>query len=231
VPVRRACLPGGDHSADPAISADGRVVSFFAQARGVVPGGTGLSSQMCVRDTHRGTTPPRRQRDDRRGTRRGHRSRQNLAHRAVRHLQHERRCRPGPGGTEGTYKVFLRDMRTGRITQLSRGVDGRQPDGGSYGGKISDRGATSPSPRRRTTSPRDPRNPKSDGEAFPLDRRTGTVRRTSKTPDGAYPNGLPGVTDVSAEGLDVAFHSNATNLTPHDTDTFDAYVADAFAPF
>jgi len=39
------------------------------------------------------------------------------------------------------------------------------------------------------------------------------------------------VTDVSADGLHVVFHSNATNLTPHDTDTFDAYVADAFAPF
>lgn len=118
--------------------------------------------------------------------------------------------------------VFVRDRVAGTTERVSVASGGAEGDGHSVYGSISDDGRyvafSSPA---GTLAP-------SEGfagsDVFLHDRQTHTTSRLSDAPGGAAANGASFFPAISGDGTAVAYHSDASNLTPGDmnntTDVF-----------
>jgi Tol biopolymer transport system component len=203
-------------SASPAISADGRYVTFGSSAPDLVPGDTNDAFDVFVRDRLAGTT--------RRISVSGAAGQANAGSTnypkgisaAGRYIAFvSTATNLVPGDTNGSDDVFLRDVQTGITRRVSVSGAGAQADGDSSGAAVSANG-------RYVTFYSSATNlvPGDTNEYFDVFRRdvqTRVTRRVSVSSTGIQ--GEDGSVDpaISADGRYVAFYSFARNLVPADT--------------
>jgi Tol biopolymer transport system component len=202
----------------PAISADGRYVAFMSTADNLVPGVNGSAIEIIVHDCETGAN--------------------SLASVNAQGAQGDiSSFLPGisangryvvfesgadnlvPGDTNDAVDVFVYDRQTGVTTRVSVDSSGAQ--------QIVDPSANSPWP----TISADGRyaaftsaginlvagDTNGVSDAFVHDLQTGTTTRVSVDSSGLQGNGACGYAAISADGRYVAFHSDADNLVPGDT--------------
>lgn len=132
-----------------------------------------------------------------------------------------------PGDTNGTADVFLRDRRKRTTTRVSVAPDRREADGPSFDSVLAmsadgrflafTSAATNLAPGSTLC------DADSDGTAsetctnvYRYDRFTGFTQRLSATVGGAAPDGPSRAPAMAADGLTVAFRSEASNLVVDD---------------
>jgi Tol biopolymer transport system component len=130
-----------------------------------------------------------------------------------------------PGDTNDFADVFVRDLRTARVTRVSRSSSGAQGNGPASFPAISGNGRyvayTS------TASNLVPHDTNDSGDVFVHDRRTATVMRISLSSSGVQGNSWSSSPEISANGRYITFQSGASNLVPADTnDGWDQFVRD-----
>ncbi len=119
-----------------------------------------------------------------------------------------------PGDTNGQSDIFLVDRTTDVIEQISRGLNGAQPNGTSAYPSISADGRyVSFSSFASNLVSGDFQN----YDVFVFDRQTGQTQRVSVASDGAPGNDSSLESVISADGRFVAFRSYASNLVAGDT--------------
>jgi Tol biopolymer transport system component len=134
-----------------------------------------------------------------------------------------------PDDLDRKLDVYVRDLRTGEITLVSRGpgFDGVKGDGAAMQPWISGDGRFVAFVFRGSNMLSDDTDRTSD--VYLRDLALGTTELVSRGPD-AKGNGDSDGPTISSDGRFVAFDSLATNLDPDDTDTAaDIYVHDAIA--
>jgi len=198
----------------PAISADGRFVTFTSRARNLVPGDTNGEADIFVHDRRTGTT-----------------ERVSIASdgsQTDRFSFHPEISADGrfvtfysgattlvPGDTNGESDVFVYDRQTDTIGRVSLASDGSEGDGDSFSPSISADGRYVAFLSRAANLVAEDTNGSFD--IFLHDRQTATTRRVSVASDGSEADGDSHVGVVSGDGRYVAFYSHATNLVPGDT--------------
>jgi Tol biopolymer transport system component len=227
VSVSNAGVEANDFTTDPGISADGRFVSFFADASNLVPGCGGFPrGSIFVHDRVEGTTECVSVGSD------GTPNDQTAGHSALsldgRFVAFTARATNlVPGDTNGVDDVFVRDRLLGLTTRVSVATGGGQANGSSLGAVgISADGrfvafvsvasnlvAGCGGPGKR--------------DIFVHDRETGLTECASVAADGTPGDGESESPALSVDGRFVAFASNATNLVFGDTNrASDVFVRD-----
>ncbi|MBO0655011.1 hypothetical protein J1792_20185 [Streptomyces triculaminicus] len=129
-----------------------------------------------------------------------------------------------PGTPDIQHRVYVKELRTGRIELVSVASDGTRANGASWSSSISadgryvvfDSEATNLAPGR---------NPGTNGDVFLRDRATGKVERVSLAHDGSQGNGRSAAPSTDLAGKTLVFTSAADNLVPGDTNAvYDAFV-------
>ncbi|GLZ00697.1 hypothetical protein [Actinoplanes sp. NBRC 103695] len=131
-----------------------------------------------------------------------------------------------PGDTNGREAdVFVRDMRAGRTTLVSRTPGGTSGNLGSGAPSISADGRYIAF--HSGASDLVPGDTNGAVDVFVRDLRRGRTARVGLGPGGVQADRGGGVPDISADGRHVAFASSSTNLVPGDTNaTADIFVRD-----
>ncbi|MEH3034400.1 MAG: hypothetical protein PGN07_10285 [Aeromicrobium erythreum] len=199
------------HRGVPSTSSDGRYVAF-ASASTVLAGADGNgATQIFVRDTKTGTTRLVSRTD--RGEVGDESSTSPVISADGHKVVFESRARNlGPGDIDDSRDVFLADLESGRVLQvsLSRSSGGT---GDSYSPDLSANG-------RYITFVTDDRTISGStnvaSQVVVLDRRDGTVRTASRSAGGSYANWPAAVPQVADNGRTV-FASQASNLSDGDT--------------
>ncbi|MCP4965416.1 MAG: hypothetical protein GY926_09290 [bacterium] len=128
-----------------------------------------------------------------------------------------------PGDTNGAFDIFIHDVGTGSTTRVSVASDGTQTDGDSETPAISADGNTIAYESQATNLIGG--DVRGQQDIFSYDIRTGTTTRISVANDGAEGNHYSFEPAVSADGNTIAYHSDAYNLVPDDSNGY----ADVFA--
>jgi Tol biopolymer transport system component len=120
-----------------------------------------------------------------------------------------------PGDTNGTWDIFVRDLRAGRTSRVSVSSTGVQGNDISYPPDISGDG-------RRVAffsiaSNLVPGDTNGTWDVFVHDRHTGRTVRASVRTGGAQANGASQLPSIDHHGERVAYESEATNLVAPDT--------------
>ena len=213
------------YSARPAISADGRFVTFDSGAPNLVAGDTNGATDVFVHDRATGVTSRVSVASD--GAQADGGGFNPTISADGRHIAFGSHSTDlVPGDTNGAGDVFVHDRSTGATTRVSVASGGIQA-GGSYvwapdisaDGRfvtfVSDSTDLVPGDTNRTR------------DAFVHDRSTGVTTRVSVASDGTETDGLSFVSVISGDGRFVAFGSYAANLVPDDTnDTSDVFLHD-----
>jgi Tol biopolymer transport system component len=122
----------------------------------------------------------------------------------------------GPGvDTNGDFDVFVRDRQAGTTVRVSLGPAGLQANDASGPGRISADGRFVAFSSAATNLIGAGLDTNGRADAFVHDRQTGTTTRVSVGPGGLQATGGSNgseVTDISADGRFVVFHSDETNL-------------------
>ena len=208
---------GGAGSFAPAISADGRFVSFYSSAPNLVEGDTNGQSDVFVHD--RETAETHRVSVTTDGSQASGGSFVSSLSADGRLVVFESLAPDLVGDdTNGTGDVFIHDRVTGETDRVSVGDGGAEGDGSSQGGSISADGRFVAFYSRATTFAAADSNGVND--VFVRDLEAGTTERVSVSDQGEEGNagshGVP-VVSISGDGRWVAFSSTASNLVPGDT--------------
>jgi len=205
----------------PAVSADGRYVTFMSEASNLVAGDTNSAEDIFLRDLLQGTTVLVSVASD------GTQANDSVYAPAVsddgRYVVFSSMAGTlVPGDTNQTDDVFLRDTQTNQTTRLSVATDGTQGNETSSADDISGDGRYVVFGSFATNLVNGDTNEATD--IFLRDLQTNTTTRISVGMDGAQENGASYSPVISADGRYVAFISDATNLVVGDTngqrDTF-----------
>jgi Tol biopolymer transport system component len=223
-----------DQSFRPAISADGRYVTFVSVASNLVPGDTNgaqgvfLGTDVFVHDRQTGqTTRVSVASDGTQANRESFGPTVSADGRYVAFVSLASNLVPRDNNGRRNpllgQDVFVHDRETGQTTRASVASDQRGATGPSFDPSISadgrlvaftsDAGNLVPSDTNRI------------GDVFVHDRQTGTTVRASVASDGTQANNLSFLPAISADGRAVAFASSATNLVAGDANqTSDVFV-------
>jgi len=225
-----------DQAADPfggskaaGISSSGRFVVFRSDAANLVPADTNGAEDIFVHDRQTGET-----------------TRVNVSstgHQANRESGFPTISADGryvafgsaasnlvPGDTNHASDVFVRDRVTGQTRRISISSSGRQSNAESYSPALSAHGRFVAF--ASSASNLVPNDTNHLADVFVRDRRTGTTRRVSVSNSGkqaccSSTQTGSNAPSISADGRYVAFHSDASNLVPGDTNhAFDMFVRD-----
>jgi Tol biopolymer transport system component len=208
---------GNGSSEQPALSADGRFVSFASGATNLVSGDTNREIDVFVRDLQARTN--RRVSVGPRGTQ----AEGGVSYfptisadgRVVAFISHATNL--VPGDTNGLEDVFVRFLATGTTVRANVDLGGTQgeeaTDTDSPGISRDGRFVVFSSPDADLV----PSDTNGLTDVFLRDLREGVTRRPSVGPGGVQGNKGSGGQAVSADGRVVAFASDATNLAPGDT--------------
>lgn len=131
------------------------------------------------------------------------------------------------GDTNGVEDVFVRELRTGKVTRVSVATDGTQADRGSGVAAISPNGRFVVFTSTATNLAKWP-EPQVEWarDVYVHDSRTGRTDRISKTPTGAsaYAHGAAGISD---DGRYVAFNARPSQMESADKPIYPAvYLTD-----
>lgn len=208
----------------PAISRDGRFVAFTSAASNLVADDRNGSYDVFVRDRHaRATYRVSVASDGREGVGDSYDPSLSADGRTV--IFYSSATNLVANDTNGTLDVFLHDLRTRETERVSVGAGGKQANRYSYPGGISADGryvgfwsaASNLVPGDTNREP----------DVFVRDRELGRTERVSVGPRGRQGDKTSYVGALSADGRLVAFHSDATNLVPDDTNkNTDVFVHD-----
>jgi LPXTG-site transpeptidase (sortase) family protein len=205
----------------PAISADGRYVTFMSEASNLVAGDTNEEGDIFLRDLVQGTTILVSVASD------GTQANDSVEAPAVsddgRYVVFTSDADTlVPGDTNQYPDIFLRDTQTNQTTRLSVAPDGSQLDGVSSADDISGDGRYVVFGSAATNLVDGDTNGAMD--IFLRDLQTNTTTRISVGMNGVQENGASYSPAISADGRYVAFISAASNLVAGDTngqrDTF-----------
>src|SRR5581483_4479049 len=207
---------GGD-SFSPAVSADGRYVAFASDATNLVPGDTNNATDVFVHDRQAGTTT--RVSVAAGGGQAGDASfGPSLSGDGGIVAFVSRSADLVAGDTAGGEDVFVRDLRAGKTTRVSRGGSASAPVVSADGRVVAFASAASAMVPGDTNGASD---------VFAFDRETGATERVSVGPAGAQGDRASVAPALSADGRFVAFASDATDLVPGDTNQrSDVFVRD-----
>lgn len=210
-------------STAPAISADGRFVSFLSQATNLVPGDTNGVRDLFVRDRLTGTTE--RVSLSSAEAQANAETRSNAISGDGRFVAFESDATNlVSGDTNAARDVFLRDRATGQTERIS--IQSR----GGEANNASTLLAMSPDGQsvlfRSFATNLIPSESFGDGGVFLRNRLAGTTERVSLSPNFS-PVDPSGAVSMSAYGRYVAFASSRSDLVPEDTNgTSDVFVWD-----
>ena len=131
-----------------------------------------------------------------------------------------------PGGTNGIRHVFVADREEDTIELVSTDTVGSQGNNSSFSGEISADGRFVTFVSRATNLLLGDTNDERD--IYVVDRQAGTIKRVSITSDGSQGNDRSGNPAISVDGRFVAFDSRADNFVLGDTNgSFDIFVVDS----
>jgi WD40 repeat protein len=202
-------------SESPAISADGRFVSFVSQGTNLVAGDTNPYGDAFVRDrkTHR----TRRVSVSYTGGRADSGTDASTISADGRFVGFVADATNlVPGDTNDARDVFILDQKTNRTRRISVSSSGAQGDGASVAPTISADGRFVAFFSLATNLVAGDTNNVPD--VFVRDRKTNRTRRVSVSSTGAQANaGVGSVSGISADGRFVTFFSPASDLVPGDT--------------
>jgi Tol biopolymer transport system component len=211
-------------SSDPAISADGRYVTFDSLASNLVPGDTNGMYDIFVRDRTAGTTT--RVSKSSAGVEGNDYSDSPSISADGRYVAFESLATNlVSGDTNGAYDIFVRDRTAGTTTLVSKNSAGVEGDSGSYSASISADGRYVTFQSSATNLVSGDTN--GMGDIFVRDRQTGTTYLVSRDSAGVEGNGYSDSPSISADGRYVAFYSGSTNLVTGDSNGYnDIFVRD-----
>lgn len=130
-----------------------------------------------------------------------------------------------PNDTNGFADIFIHDRETGGTERVSVDSAGNEADNSSDSGMISANGQFVGFHSRASNLV--PGDTNAEIDVFIQHRETGRIERVSVGSDGKQGNGFSLFASLSANGRFVAFHSNASNLVPEDTNNeVDIFVHD-----
>jgi len=207
---------GNHNSAHPAISADGRFVAFDSGASNLVPDDTNGERDIFVHDRQTGeTTRVSIASDGTEGTDSSWRPSASADGRFVAFYSYASNL--VAGDTNGYADIFVHDRQTGETTRVSVASGGDEGNGSSENRSISADGLFVAFDSYSSNLVAGDTNGERD--VFVHDRQTGQTTRVSVASDGAQGNSYSYCPSISADGLFVAFQSDASNLVPGDTNT------------
>jgi len=124
-----------------------------------------------------------------------------------------------PGDENGKRDIFLKDTQTGAVSLVSTDAAGAQGTEDSYKSVSlsADGRLVSFSSDAPNLVPGDTNTTSGKSDIFVKDTQTGAITRISTNTAGAQSNGKSELAAISADGLFVAFTSDAGNLIPDDT--------------
>ncbi|HKN39146.1 MAG TPA: hypothetical protein VJ456_08570, partial [Acidimicrobiia bacterium] len=198
--------PSGTDSA-PALSADGRIVAFTSDASNLVPGDTNGQGDVFVFDratketTRVSVGPGGAQADD------ASFSPSLSADGAVLAFI-SRATNLTSGDNGGGENVFVRDLKAGTTTKVTRSGSASSPSLSADGKAVAFASAGTDLVPGDTNGQRD---------VFVFDRVAGSTERVSVGPGGAQGDHDSTAPSLSGDGRFVAFASDATDLVPADT--------------
>ena len=207
VSVGSAGEQANNQSYAPAISADGRYVTFGSKATNLIPNDPNFSG-LFIRDRHAGITM---------------RVPIAIAAKGDYSITPDARYIAYTGLSNGKYAINVYDRQTGVNEQISAPLPRRSLDGDSTNPVMSADGRYVAYTSRATTLVAGDTNLRRD--VFVYDRLNRVTERVSVSSAGAQANGdsTPGIYSswvaISADGRRVAFSSSATNLASGDTNT------------
>lgn len=207
------------------ISADGRFIVFDSRAGNLVPGDTNDEFDIFLHDRVAGTLSRVSLGLDGQQATGGYCFEPSLSDdgRFLAFVAVARNLVKGPIG-EGA-NIYVRDLKTGRNTLVSRGMNGTAIDVGASGPAISGNGRFVAFDSNSTNLV--PGDTNGIDDVFVFDRRTGRTERVSVGSDGAQANEASLAPRMSGDGRFVMFMSYADNLVPGDTnDAADVFVHD-----
>ena len=230
--VSSAGAQGNGDSDTPAISADGRYVAFASLATNLVAGDSNLAYDVFLRDRLLGVTE--RVSVDSAGTQGDGASGHDFGISISADGRYVAFASDATnlvvGDANGTWDVFVRDRLLGTTERVSVDSGGAEGDGLSYGPSISADGRFVAFASLATNLVAGDTNGSRD--VFVRDRLLATTERVSVDSTGAESQNdtsgsIHAPLSISADGLRVAFSSDATNLVPGDTNgTSDVFVRD-----
>ncbi|MHB1038491.1 MAG: right-handed parallel beta-helix repeat-containing protein, partial [Pirellulales bacterium] len=201
------------NSAEPSLSADGRYVAFTSWSAGLVPGDTNGTGDVFVRDLRAQKTERISVAGNVEGDNYSYDPALSADGRYVAFTSGATNL--VPGDTNGAYDVFLVDRQDGSIRRISLGAGGAQANGDSQSPSISADGLRVAFQSYASNLVAGDANHTAD--VFVYDRSTRATRRVSLNGNGHESNLDSFNPAISADGRHVAFESDASNLTPNDT--------------
>lgn len=211
-------------SFSPALSANGKVVTFESDATNLVAGDTNNAPDIFVHDLRTGKTE--RVSVDSVGLQ-GNGSSGNPALSANGKMVafHSAASNLVGGDSNGTFDIFVHDRETGVTERVSVDSAGTQSNGGSFNPALSTNGQVVAFQSAAANLVAGDTNGRSD--IFVHDRKLGTRVRVSVDSNGMQGNGHSAVPALSANGKVIAFRSVADNLVTGDSNGFmDIFVHD-----
>lgn len=219
---------GNDFSVWPALSGDGRLVSYSSGASNLVAGDTNGKADIFVHDRSTGTT-----------------TMESVASSGIlpngfshggslsddgRYIAfHSEASNLVPGDTNGDYDIFVRDRLMGITTRVVEGLGGAEPNNHSFMGTLSGSGRFLAFESQASNLV--PNDTNGDMDFFLLDLSTASIQRVNVDSQGTqvFSSGtaVPQWLSVSADGRFVGFDSMSTGLVPNDSNgAGDAFVRD-----
>lgn len=130
--------------------------------------------------------------------------------------------------TYGNYTVYVRNLDTGSVSQVSLSTSSVQPNGNSSFGSISETGRYVVFTSSASNLIDGQTNSSSYPQLYLRDTKTNTTSLLSKNSSGTLANSYVKADGVSADGRFVLFESDATNLGPTvtNTGTYNVYMLD-----
>jgi Tol biopolymer transport system component len=224
VSVGASRAQGNGGSFDPALSADGRFVTFFSSASNLVSGDTNGAFDIFVHDRQTGRTT-RVSLGARRAQSDGDSFDPVLSADGRFVAFASEASNLVPGDTNRVSDVFVHDRQTGRTTRVSVGAYGTQGNDESVELAISANGRFVVFASEASNLVPSDTNAASD--VFVHDRRTTATTRVSVGAYDTQGNGRSTEPAISGDGRFVAFASSASNLVPGDTNRLsDLFVHD-----
>ncbi len=227
VSVDSAGSQGNDASYGPSLSAHGRQVAFYGSASNLVTGDTNQCSDIFVHD--RSTARTTRVSVSSVGTQGNSQSLDAAISADGRYVAFwSEASNLVPGDTNHAFDVFVHDRTESRTARASVGTTGGQGNGESSGPAISADGRFVAFYSAASNLVPGDTNAKLD--VFVHDLLSSQTALVSVGPAGSQGNGDSAFPAISADGRYVAFHSNADNFVPGDSNLrFDAFVHDRAA--
>jgi Tol biopolymer transport system component len=224
VSVDSSGAEGNGPSRDPAISSDGRYVTFDSTATNLVTGDTNGATDVFVHDLLTGATT--RVSTDSSGTQGNGDSSNPAASSDGRYIAFVSAAgNLVNGDTNGTADVFVHDRVTGATSRASVDSNGAQANAASSQPSISSDGRYIAF--ASAASNLVPADTNGVSDIFVHDAQSGITTRISMDSNGVQGNVESEVARISSDGRYVTFDSFAFNLVPGDTNgTRDAFVHD-----